>query len=102
MGHLDSTDDDVVLQRQGGDRRHLSLAQVAIVVTLLANFGALVWGAATTTASINALRETSNLSISALRESVILLANQGKETQSTVNSLSAVVAVLKDRADKKQ
>lgn len=86
----ESTDDDVELQRQQGDRRHLSLNQVALIVAMSAQFAAVIWNAATTTAAVNALRET-----------MILVTTQVKETQATVNKLSEVVAVLKDRADKK-
>lgn len=83
-------DDDVVEIQRQGERRHVSLTQVGLMVAMLAQFGAVVWNAATTTAAVNSLRET-----------MILVTAQVKETQNTVNGLSAVVAVLKDRADKK-
>ncbi len=40
------------------ERRHLSLRDVAIMVTLLLNFGALVWGAAKMSSTVGTLEQT--------------------------------------------
>ncbi len=82
--------DDVNTQRETGDRRHLSLAQVAVVVAMLAQLAALVWGAATINASVDGLTK-----------SMILVTRQIETTQTAVNALSVTVGILKDRADKK-
>lgn len=38
------------------DRRHLSIRELAMIGTLLLNFGALVWGAATLTSTVSELK----------------------------------------------
>lgn len=41
-----------------GERRQITLREIAMMVTLLLNFGALVWGAATISNTVNSLKGT--------------------------------------------
>jgi len=68
------------------ERRGMSLTQVAVAVTLMLNIGALIWGAATLTASVNELsRNTVQLSVMLER------------INSQVSSQEARLQVLEDR-----
>jgi hypothetical protein len=91
VSHVDDEDDDLGdIQRQRGDRRHLSITQVAVVLGMLAQLAALVWGAATLSASVNSLRET-----------MIIVTTQINAIQTTVNAQSVELGILKDRVYKK-
>lgn len=86
-----SIDDDTEEHRHRGERRHVSVSEVATILMLVVQFGALIWGA-------SALKS----SVDELRISMIETSRQSRETQTTINQLTLDVGILKDRVYKQE
>lgn len=82
----DSTDE----HRSPGDRRHPSLTDVAVIVGLSVQLAAIVWGASALKSSVDSLRDT-----------MVTMSQQMKETQNTVVDLKVDVSVLKNQVYRK-
>lgn len=94
MPHSSNDTDE---HRQPGDRRRIALNDVAMIVGLMIQLAAIVWGASALKSSVDSLRET-----------MAIMTAQIHETQAVVNSLSVDVGKmsvdvgnLKDRVNKK-
>lgn len=71
------------------DRRHVSLPALVAIVTLIAQLGAIIWGAARLTGAVENLRVVAHD-----------LQSDMHATQADVSSLKIDVGILKSRTDK--
>lgn len=87
---MTSPDDEIDTPRRPGDRRHMSVSDVATLIGLMISVATIVWGASAIKSSVDSLREA-----------MVLMTAQVKETQTVVNRLSVDVGILQDRVYKK-
>lgn len=77
------------------NRRRMTPTELGLLITLIGQGIAFVWGAATLKATIQGKLEMTNTSVVGLRDAVVDLKMEMRESRTEINQLTVDVGVLK-------